>query len=73
MILVTRSSSLITISYLLFRSILLHNKVVDDKVLSLHSVLAHVESKEFLYKVVLAERYLFESDFGTDKVLEFIG
>ena len=41
--------------------IFLHNKVVDDEVLSLHGVLAHVVFEELLHLVGLVQRNLVAS------------
>ena len=55
------------------RSIFLYHEVVDDEVLSLHGVLAHVVFEKLLHLVVLVESDLFEAHVGTDESRKLLG
>ena len=55
------------------RSIFLDHKVVDDEVLTLHGVFAHVVFEELLHLVVLVESDLFEAHVGTDESRKLLG
>ena len=47
-------------------------QIVDDKVLALHGVLAHVERQHLLHGVLLAQGHAVESHIRTDEVLELL-
>lgn len=54
------------------RQVLLNDEVVDDEVLALHRVLAHVVFQELGNLVVLVQGNLFEAHIRTDEMGEFI-
>ena len=58
--------------FLFLRSVFLDNQVVDDEVLALHGVLAHVVLQEFLHLVGLMERDLFQADVRTDEACKLL-
>ena len=50
------------------RQVFLDDKIVYDKVLSLHGVLPHVVFEKLLHLVVLVKRHLFETYVWTDEI-----
>ena len=57
---------------ILFRAVFLNDEVVDDEVLALHRVLAHVIFEELLHLIVLMEGHLLQSDVRTNEAGKLI-
>ncbi len=52
--------------------VILNNKIVNDKVLSFHSVFAHVEFQQLGHGIFLAEADAVKTDVGPDEAAEFL-
>ena len=67
------SSRILFLGKILIRSVFFYHEVVDDEVLPLRGVLAHVVAEQFLYLVGLVQADLFQPYLRSDELLEFIG
>ena len=61
-----------TFLFIIFGYVFFDDKVVDDEVLALHGVLAHVVFQKFRHLVALAQCHLLQAYVGTDEVLELV-
>ena len=57
----------------LLGSVFLDDEVVDDEVLALHGILAHIVLQKLLHLVGLVERHLLQADVGADEAGELLG
>ena len=53
--------------------VFLYHEVVDDEVLAVHGVLAHVVFQQLRHLIALVECHLVQSDVGSDEVDELLG
>ena len=67
------NSEIIVGSLLFLRFILFNHEVVDDEVLSLHRVLAHIEFEESCHGLFLAQSDALKTHILTYEMFEFIG
>jgi hypothetical protein len=58
-------TNFLIIDFFLLWTVFLNDKVVDDEVLTLHRVLAHIIFQQLLYLVILVEGYLLQADIRT--------
>ena len=55
----------------ILRKILFYNKIVDNEVLTFHSVLTHVILQKLLNLIVLVHSYLFKTHIWSDEMDKF--
>ena len=65
--------SVIDICLFTFGLVLLDHQIVNDEVLTLHGILAHVVFQKLLHLVVFVQSDLFESYVRTDEMRKLIG